>query len=418
MRHYIEYQSIISMKSSRRKYDVVLYGATGFVGQQTVAYFAQHAKGLSWAIAGRSRDKLTAILRELNIRVPVIVADAQDSLALARLAIETQVVLSSAGPYALYGSELVAACVRHQTHYADITGETPWVRQMIDAHHAQAAQEGTRIVPGCGFDSVPSDIGTYVVAQEMLRRHSEPCVDVKACFSLRGGLNGGTLASILNIMGKGQAKEFAQPFLLNPGHVADANDAAHQDPTAPYRDADFAAWLGPFFMGPINTRVVRRSAALLQAAGDQAYAAQFHYQEYLRFGKGAVAAVAAAGLSAGSLVTQTALQFSAVRRLTAAFAPKPGEGPSEQAMDSGSFRCQLIGRSAQGNIVRAVVSEQGDPSNRATTKMVCESAMALVHGAAQLPGGRQRGGVITPAYALGDVLVQRLRAAGMQIELQ
>jgi short subunit dehydrogenase-like uncharacterized protein len=405
------------MNHAQRKFDVILYGATGFVGQQTVAYFAQHAKGVNWAIAGRSQGKLEDLLRKLKLRVPIIVADAQNAKALGTLAASARVVLSSAGPFELYGSQLVAACVRHQTHYVDITGETPWVRAMIDAHHAQASADGTRIVPGCGFDSVPSDLGAWVVTQEMLRRYGEPCVAVKASFSLRGGLNGGTLASVLNIMGKGQIEAFTNPFLLNPAHRASKADAAHQDPIAPHRDADFNAWLGPFFMGPINTRVVRRSAALWQASGDKAYAENFHYQEYLRFGKGAAAAMVAAGMSAGASVGQSALQFSVFRKLAAAVAPKPGEGPSQRAMDGGSFRCELVGKSASGHEVRATVGDKGDPGNRATTKMVCESALALALDKAHLPGSAQRGGVITPAFALGDALVQRLRKAGMTIEL-
>ncbi len=405
------------MKAAQRKYDIILYGATGFVGHQTVAYLAQHAKGVAWAIAGRSQAKLQAVLRDLKLKVPIIVADAQDDQALSALAAQTRVVLSSAGPFALYGSALVAACVHNQTHYVDITGETPWVRTTINAHHQQAAADGTRIVPCCGFDSVPSDMGAYVVAQEMLRRHGEPCVDVKASYSLRGGLNGGTLASVLNIMAKGQTEAFANPFLLNPEHRKSKTDTAHQDPTGPHRDADFGAWLGPFFMGPINTRVVRRSAALWQGSGDTAYAKHFHYQEYLRFGVGPFAALAAAGMSAGALAGQSALQFSPVRSLTAAIAPKPGQGPSRRAMDGGSFRCELIGKSASGKEVRAVVSDKGDPGNRATTKMVCESALALALNFDELPGGRKRGGVITPAFALGDALVQRLRAAGMKIEI-
>lgn len=409
------------MTNCTRPYDIVLYGATGFVGQQTVAYFAQHVhsqgQSVTWAIAGRSRSKLEAVLRGVKVNVPIIVADAHDSAALRQLAASTRVVLSTAGPFGLYGSQLVAACVAHQTHYVDITGESPWVRSMIDAHHAQATADGTRIVPCCGFDSVPSDMGAYVVAQEMLRRHGQPCVSIKASYSLRGGVNGGTLASVLDIMGKGQAKAFSNAFLLNPEHQPSPADVRHADPTSPHRDADFGAWLGPFFMGPVNTRVVRRSAALLKAQGNTAYAPDFYYQEYLRFGTGAIAATAAAGMSVGALATQSALQLAPVRSLIAMFIPKPGEGPSQQSMDGGSFRCQLIGQSATGQQVRATVSDSGDPGNRATTKMVCESALALALDSAALPGGPKRGGVITPAYALGDVLVQRLRASGMQIEV-
>jgi short subunit dehydrogenase-like uncharacterized protein len=414
-----------STPSAQRPYDVVLYGATGFVGQQTVAYFAKHSRGVNWAIAGRSRSKLEAVLRDSKVRVPIIVADAHDAPALSELAASTRVVLSTAGPFGLYGSTLVAACVQQRTHYVDITGETPWVREMIDAHHAQAALDGTRIIPGCGFDSVPSDLGAYVVAQEMLRRHGVPCADIKASFTLRGGINGGTLASVLDIMGKGQTQAFTNAFLLNPEHQPSPADTAHQDPTVPHRDADFDAWHGPFFMGPVNTRVVRRSAALYKAdakaSGPSGYAEDFHYQEYLRFGKGALAATLAAGMSAGSVAGQAALRFAPVRKLTAALVPKPGQGPSQRAMDGGSFRCQLIGKPAQGDAqkfeVRAVVSDQGDPGNRATTKMVCESALALACDTLLLPGGVDRGGVLTPAYALGDVLVQRLRAAGMHVEI-
>ncbi len=404
-------------KNQIRPYDIVLYGATGFVGQQTVAYFAQHAKGVTWAIAGRNRSKLEQVLRDCKVRVPIIVADAQDAAALSALAASTRVVLSSAGPFALYGALLLAACVQQRTHYADITGESPWVREMIDAHHAQAASDGTRIVPGCGFDSVPSDIGAYLVAQEMQRRHGASCVDVKACFSMRGSFNGGTLASVLNMMEKGQKEMFSRPFLLNPERTPSAADAAHQDPVAPHRDADFDAWVGPFFMGPINTRVVRRSAALQQAVGDKSYGSDFHYQEYLRFGKGGAAAVVAAGMSAGSMVTQAALQFAPIRSMTQMLAPKPGEGPSEKSMDGGSFRCLLVGKSARGDLVRATVSDQGDPGNRATTKMVCQAALALALDTDKLPGGKQRGGVITPAHALGHVMVQRMRAAGMRVAI-
>ncbi len=405
-----------------RTYDVVLYGASGFVGRQTVAYFAKHAPAsLQWAVAGRSQEKLNAVLHDLHVRVPVIVANAQDAQALGKLVASTRVVLSTAGPYALYGSKLLAACVAQRTHYVDLTGESPWVRAMIDQHHAQAVQDGTRIVPCCGFDSVPSDLGAYLVAQEMLQRHGEPCLDIKASFTMRGGLNGGTLASVLNIMQEGQTEAFNNPFLLNPEHKPSPADRLHDDPSSPYHDADFNAWMGPFFMGPINTRVVRRSAALWQDAKDEStntlYAKDFHYQEYMRFGKGGAAALAAASLSAGTLVSQTALKFSAFRKMTAALAPKPGEGPSERSMDGGSFRCELIGKSASGKTVRAIVSDKGDPGNRATTKFICEAALALAVDALRLPGGSGRGGVITPAFAFGDVLAERLRAVGMRVEV-
>lgn len=401
--------------SRETAYDVVLYGATGFVGRQTAAYFARHGRGLRWALAGRSADKLEAVKRACGVgaeQAGILVANAHDVQALEALAKSAKVVLSTAGPFALFGSPLVAACVKHGVHYVDITGETPWVRSLIEQHHQQAERDGTRIIPCCGFDSVPSDLGTWLVTQALRQKYAEPCDRVKACFSLRGGFNGGTLASALNMLDSGQRQALAEPFLLNPPTQQHPRlDAAHADPIAPHRDADFDAWLGPFMMGPVNTRVVRRSAALL------GYGADFHYQEYQRFGTGAAAALMAAGFSFGMGATQGAMLLAPVRKLARAVAPAPGEGPSEGSMDRGSFRCDLIGHGVSGRAVRGRIADQGDPGNRATTKFVCEAALALVHDQAQLPGGPERGGVLTPASGLGDVLARRLRAAGMTVEV-
>jgi short subunit dehydrogenase-like uncharacterized protein len=407
--------------SSDRTYDVVLYGATGFVGRQTVTYFAQHAAGLRWAVGGRTASKLEQVLEDCGpgaAGAGIIVADAADPKALGSLAAQAKVVLSTAGPFALFGSELVAACVNHQTHYVDITGETPWVRGLIDRHHAQAAKDGTRIIPCCGFDSVPSDLGTWLVAQAMLQQHGKPCVSVKACFSMRGGLNGGTLASALNMMESGQSKLLADPFLLNPAEDKKRNRLEQADPIAPHYDNDFDAWVGPFVMGPINTRVVRRSAALLAGTGEKAYARDFSYQEYMRFGRGVFAALIATGTSLGMGAGQAAMLFKPVRRIARSLAPAPGEGPSVRSMDGGSFRCELVGKSADGDEVRGVIAGKGDPGNRATTKFVCEAALALALDLDESPGGVAAGGVLTPASGLGDVLVRRLRAAGMTLEVK
>ena len=304
----------------------------------------------------------------------------------------------------------------HRTHYVDITGETPWVRGLIDRHHAQAARDGTRIIPCCGFDSVPSDLGAWLVAEAMWRQHGELCVSVKACHSMRGGLNGGTLASAFNLMESGQGRLLADPFLLNPPGTVPRNAAEHADPVAPHRDADFDAWVGPFVMGPVNTRVVRRTAALLKARGDAGYGAHFGYQEYLRFGRGPLAAAAAAGVTMGIGMGMAAMRLKSGRALARAVAAAPGQGPSERTMDGGSFRCELVGKSASGKVLRGRVAGQGDPGNRATTKFVCESALALALQPQALPGGERGGGVLTPASGLGMVLAQRLVAAGITLE--
>lgn len=402
-----------------RPFDVVLFGATGFVGRQTVAYFASHtqvkASGLRWALGGRNQAKLEQVRSNTPgaADAGIVVAAADDAAALDALAKSARVVLSTAGPFALYGSALVAACVKHGTHYVDITGETPWVADMIAKHHSQATKDGTRIIPFCGFDSVPSDLGTYMMVQAMQQRHGQACAEVKAAFSLKGGVNGGTLASLFNIMGSGQAAALANPFLLNPAGSAPADASAHADPVAPVRDMQFNAWLGPFFMSPINTRVVRRSAALL--GGAKGFVPDFHYQEYLRVGSAVAAGAAAAALSSSMAFSQFAMKASPVRKLAAALMPRAGSGPSVARMDGGSFRCELIAQSPSGQLLRGRVADQGDPGNRATTKMVCEAALSLALDFEKLPMDASYGGVLTPATGLGDVLLSRLRAAGMRL---
>ncbi len=403
-----------------RAFDVVLYGASGFVGVQTVVHFARHAPpGLRWALAGRNADKLEAARAAAGARASgagIVIADAHHAPALQRLAAQARVVLSTAGPFSLHGSALVAACVEQRTHYVDITGETPWVRGLIERHHARAAADGTRIVPLCGFDSVPSDLGCWLLAQALWQAHGEPCVEVKAAFSISGGVNGGTLASMLALADSGQLRLLADPFLLNPPGSVPPDAAAQADDDAPHRDADFDAWLAPFVMAPVNTRVVRRSIALLTAAADPALHAGLRYRESMRVGRGAGAALAAAALGFGSLAATGAMRLAPVRSLARRLMPKPGEGPSERAMDAGSFRCDLVGRTAGGHVLRGRIAGRGDPGNRATTVFVCEAALALAVDGASLPGGPARGGLLTPATAFGAVLARRLRSAGMTVE--
>jgi short subunit dehydrogenase-like uncharacterized protein len=403
--------------ASSREFDVVLYGATGFVGRQTIRHFVDRAPpGLRWAVAGRSAQRLERAIAHCGAdasRVGVVVADAHDEAALDALAARTSVVASTAGPFALHGSALVAACVARRTHYVDITGETPWVRDLIDAHHERAAADGTRIVPCCGFDSVPSDLGAWLVARAIRERDGVPCVALEACFSLRGGFNGGTLASALNLMDTGEAARVDDPFLLNPPGTAPRG--VHADPVLPCRHPEFG-WVGPFFMGPVNTRVVRRSAALSAGAGDAPYARDFRYREWLRAGRGPAAGVVAAGLAAGSIAGRASMRLAPLRALARRIVPAPGEGPSERSMDAGGFRCELVGTGANGTVLRGRIAGRGDPGNRATTVFVCEAALALAVDLDALPGGAGFGGLLTPATALGEPYARRLAAAGITVE--
>ncbi len=401
-----------------RLYDVVLYGATGFVGQQTAQYFARSAQAgqLRWAIAGRNRAKLESVRASIGADVDILVADSQDQAAIDAIVAQTRVILSTAGPFALYGTPLVDACVRFKTHYVDITGETPWVRGLCDRYHEQAALDGTRIIPCCGFDSVPSDLGAYLLVRYMQQTLGVSFQGIKAYFQMVGGFNGGTLASGLNLYDSGQADQLSNPFLLNPlGEPTAAAIAHNQDPQQPNYDADIKTWVAPFFMSPVNTRIVRRSCALFEQ-WQQPYGSDFTYQEYLKFNP-PLAWLQATGITAGMALFGGMMQQPPLRRLLQPLLPKPGTGPSEETMNEGWFRCELLAIASDGRKVKGWIYDHGDPGNRATVKFLCESALGLVLNAAELPGGLQRGGILTPATGLGDVLAKRLRQTGMTIEM-
>jgi short subunit dehydrogenase-like uncharacterized protein len=404
-----------------RRYDVVLYGASGFTGQQTIQYFARHAQSsnVRWAIAGRNLDKLMAAKAKIGAAaeaIDILVANSQDQAAIDQMVSQTRVLLNTAGPFALYGTAIVDACVRLKTHYVDITGETPWVKHLIDRYHQQAAATGTRIIPCCGFDSVPSDLGAYLVARHSQRELGSSCQTVKAYFQAMGGFNGGTLASAFNLYDSGQTAQAANPFLLNPlGDRAPEAVTRNQDPTYPEYDLDLGAWVSPFFMGFVNTRVVRRSAALYDQ-WQESYGPNFSYQEYLKFDP-PLAWLRAAGVTAGTALLTGVLLQTPMRSLLQPFLPQPGSGPSEQTMNEGWFRCELLGLTQDGRTVKGLIQDQGDPGNRATVKCLCESSLCLALHETDLPGGDRRGGVLTPATGLGEVLAERLRNAGMTIEL-
>ena len=379
----------------KREFDVVLYGATGFTGRQTVRYFAEFAPpDLKWAIAGRNLNKLQA----LKCGVPVIVADSSDQTAIDAMVTRTRVLLTTAGPFALHGTGIVDACVRLRAHYCDITGETPWVRGLIDRYQGKASAEGTRLIPFCGFDSVPSDLGAMLIAGAL----GPQTLTVTALFQMAGGLNGGTLASALNMAETGADKQMRDPFLLSPLLRRPLQDFEH-DPTAARFDETTKTWLAPFVMSPINTRVVRRSCQILGL--------DYAYQEYLKM-EGTMAGPLAVGLAAGSALLDAGLRFSPVRQLLRLAAPAPGSGPSEKTMDNGWFRCELAGYSSDGRIARAIIADKGDPGNRVTVKCLCESALALALD--ELPA---RAGFLTPSTGLGDALVERLRHRGMELSV-
>ncbi len=374
---------------AERQYDVVLYGAAGFTGRQTVDYFVRHAPpAVRWAIAGRHHDKLTAVARNVGAAVDILIADSRTQTTVDAVAERTRVLLTTAGPFALYGTAVVDACVRNRTHYVDITGETAWVRELIARYHDRAAADGTRIVPFCGFDSIPSDIGALLVTERM-KAVGTSCAELRAYFQMRGGINGGTIASALNTIESGQR--------IEPSSVV----RVHRDPT-------IGAWIGPFVMAPINSWVVHRSTELREEV--------FSYVETAKFSP-PFAAVKAWTVTAGLGLFNALLRNPVTRSAIRPLLPKPGTGPSRETMDRGWFTCELFGTSVDGRRFHAVIRNQGDPGNRSTVKFVCESALTLALDTNRLPGGLAKGGILTPATALGDPLVDRLRRAGVEIAL-
>jgi short subunit dehydrogenase-like uncharacterized protein len=389
-----------------RDYDVLLYGAGGFTGRQTVAYFTAHAPaGLRWAMAGPRRETLDAARRAANAPIAdedLIVAPSQDHAAIDRLVARARIVLSTAGPFGRYGTPIVDACVRHGTHYVDITGETPWMREIAERYHEPAAAAGTRIIPACGFDSVPSDVGAWLMSAHVRRTFGQPAAEVRAYFQFSGGLNGGTVASLLNML------DTPRTVTTPP------RDGRIRLIKRPAFDAAVGAWIGPFVMALTNTHVVRRSLTLLDAWGEPPGARM--YQEAMLY-PGPLGRFRSTAATAGLGLLLASVTSPFTRRLVMPFLPKPGAGPSEQTMNEGWFSCDLAGMTDDGRHTRGVIRYTGDPGNRATTVMVCESALALAIDAERLPGGSARGGVLTPVTGLGDVLVGRLRRAGVIINV-
>jgi short subunit dehydrogenase-like uncharacterized protein len=403
--------------ANRREHDLVVYGATSFVGQILCRYLVRRhgVDGeLRWAIAGRSADKLAAVANETGAAVPRIVADAADRAALDRLAGSTRVVASTVGPYARYGSELVDAVVEAGTDYCDLTGEVQWMRRMIDAHQARAEATGARIVHTCGFDSIPSDLGTWFTQQRAIERFGEPCTEVRMSVAgARGGVSGGTAASGMAMFEEmaddPELREIlADPYVLAP---VDLRSGPKQPGLSrPRRDERFESWVAPFVMAPTNSAVVLRSHALL----GRPWGPDFTYGETMNTGDGPIGAVAAWGMTAGLAAFAAAASFGPTRALLGKVIPAPGEGPSEARQAAGWFDLRFVGRTASGDEIRTRVTGDADPGYGSTAKMMGESAVAFL----DLDPGNVGGGFWTPASAFGDLLIERLEAhAGVRFDV-
>lgn len=392
----------------------MVYGATGFAGRLVAEYIAERGpQSLRWGIAGRNRDKLEALRSELGERGPdeILVADAGEDRQLDALADRTRVIATTVGPYAKYGRSLVGACVRRNTHYCDLTGEVQFVRWSIDTHHEAAAEQGCRIVHCCGFDSIPSDLGVFALQRAIIARDAKPCEEIK--FFLvggDGGFSGGTVASMLNVAQEMKSKAtrriLGHPYGLNPEGKRRGPDGADQ--MGVERDPVTGWWTGPFIMASVNTRVVRRSNALL----DDLYGSAFKYGEVMKFGRGLAGLARASAFAGGLGAFMGGVAWAPTRRLLArSVLPKPGEGPSREKIERGFFKIILSARNGNSEVGRAVVNGRRDPGYGATACMLSESALCLAFDA--LEGG----GALTPASAMGQALIDRLNAADVHFTL-
>ena len=409
------------MNDSAREFDVIVVGATGFTGALVAEYLCERygvGSNLRWAAAGRSHEKLAALQASLGpaaASLPLIVANTLDAQSVRDLARRTRVILTTVGPYARYGSELVAACAESGTHYCDLAGEVQWIKRMIDAHDSEARKSGARIVHCCGFDSIPMDIGAWFLQREAHQRYGSYCDSVTLLVkAMKGGASGGTMASMTNLMREARedrevARVLARPYSLNPDGEQRGPDKGDQRGVR--FDDDAGSWTAPFIMASVNTRVVRRSHALL----GYPWGADFRYHEAIRTGPGIAGWFRAATITAGLTGLVFLASFGWTRDLLERFVlPKPGTGPDAEARENGFFNLEQIGRLADGRRIRSRISGDRDPGYGSTSKMLAESAVCLAQDELE-----SEGGVHTPASAMAAPLIERLtKNAGLTFEIR
>ncbi|GAB2646498.1 saccharopine dehydrogenase family protein [Nocardia goodfellowii] len=413
--------------AENREFDLILFGATGFVGKLTAEYLRDAAPvEVRIGLAGRSLDKLTKVRADLGAAAAnwgLVVADSGDQDALDAMAARTKVVVTTVGPYLRYGMPLVAACAKAGTHYADLTGEPLFIRDAIDAQHDAAVASGAKIVNSCGFDSIPSDLSVYQLYRATVADNTGELTDTTLIASMKGGFSGGTIDSgraMMEAIAQDSAKAsvMMHPYSLSPDKSMDP-DVGRQSDQALERasniDPSLDGWVSTFIMAAHNTKIVRRTNGLL----GWPYGKNFRYREVMNAGKSAAAPLVAAGV-AGALVATMAVgsvlsRAEAGRKLLDRVLPKPGTGPSEKARDSGWFTMKTYASTTSGAKYVATFAGKGDPGYKATAVLLGESGLCLALDTGTQP---ELAGVLTPAAAMGDALTERLRAAGMTIEVQ
>ena len=394
---------------SSRQYDLIILGASGFTGRLVVEYLLANYGtdgDLKWAIAGRNQEKLEEI-RALYMAdneqsaLPIVVADSNDPQSLQALVTQTRVLCTTVGPYAMYGTPVVAACVAAGTHYCDLTGEVQWMAKVISQYQNAALESGARIVHTCGFDSIPFDLGVWLLQDTMMKRHGVPAREIKTRIGrFSGAASGGTIASMLNMMVEASADPniieiIKDPYSLNPKGTGGGPDGPDQS-TARF-DPDFDQWTSPFIMAAVNTRVVRRSNALLGFP----WGKDFSYGEATLCKSRYVALRATFASWTGML----AMAMGPTRKLAQRFLPKPGEGPSQTVREAGFYEVIFHGIHPhdKSRDMRLKVTGDMDPGYGSTSKMLAEAAVCLAKDDIQVAGG-----FWTPASAMNQKLIERL----------
>jgi short subunit dehydrogenase-like uncharacterized protein len=410
-----------------REFDVIVYGATGFTGRLVAEHMlAQYGvlrqaqdegKDVKWAMAGRSRAKLEAVRAEIGAPadLPLVVADASDPASLLAMAKSAKAIITTVGPYQLYGEGLVAACAEAGTDYVDLCGEPAWMAEMIAKYDARAKASGARIVFSCGFDSIPFDLGVVFLQDQAKQRLGTMVPRVRARVrSMKGGFSGGTLASFMATLKATKRdpsiiKTLANPFALTPGFVGPAQPSG----TAVMLDDKAGQWATPFIMASINTKNVHRTNFLL----GKAYGADFVYDEMMLTGDGPKGEKRARTAASAGRMQNTLMNFTPTRALLRTFAlPKPGQGPSKQERETGNYHVLFIGEAKDGRTLRIGVKGDKDPGYGSTSRMIAESALCL---ARDVPRSQTPGGVWTPGAAMGMKLIERLQAnAGLRFALE
>ncbi len=389
-----------------REYDLIIYGASGFTGRLAVEYLDENYSDINWAIAGRNEDKLVNISKNSKCKPDYFIADSEDNENLLSIASKTRVIASLAGPFNKYSNNLVTQCVEAGTHYLDITGENIWVRDLIDKHHEAAEKKQVKIIPSCGYDSIPSDMGCFYLQRSL----NQELQRIDGYHRGNGGVSGGTIESAFSIRNYKSKYSMGHPFLLNSKeYIKTQNISENKDNFKIKYIDDIKLWSAPFVMAIANTRVVRRSSEI-HDKNQASYGSEFKYQEYMMLKKYSSAFLLTAGLAVFGLML-----ISPISGLFRKLFTKAGNGPNKKTRENGWFESIFIGKNKNNEKYKLRMFCKGDPGYKSTAKLICESALCLALNSENLPN-TNAGGVLTTSTGLGSTLIDRLKKADVLFE--